>query len=143
MAVGNIQADAAANYLIETIESCVLTATGEDNRLGFQGYELADQGGDLPSDRSRMFCFYLEVQGKAPWCWGGEAIEGTIKIVYQNKIIAQDLVDLKNHLENNFVAKAGIGNFEIGGTYYENNDIGESTIYAYMPVSIEYIPPES
>jgi len=139
-----ITADDALEALVDAIEACQLSSKKRvDRRSKLKVLDLTDQDGALGQSKSRTFGWYVLSQGASPWCFGGETIEVHVKIVYQNEVIYQDLVDLKNHLEYGSTPAAGIAHYHVGdySTFMENNDVGEPVIYVYQPISIDYKPP--
>lgn len=143
MSNGRITTDDALKYLVEQIEACELSTKDQESggRINFEVMDLTDINGGITDNRSRVFAYYVLSQGPSSWCWGGEAIEIHLKIVYQGAPIYQDLVELKNHLEYKMQAKEGIAGFYTSPTFMENNDIGEDKVYVYMPIAIDYKPP--
>jgi len=132
-----ITADDAFDWIVTQVEACPLTSS----RIGFQVMKIAP-GAKLPDEKSRSFGIYVNGQGRSPWCFGAEQMNVYVKIVYQQSVNHQDLVELKNYLENHSPTKAGVSGFYVEDAFFENNDIGENKIYAYLPVAIDYKPPK-
>ena len=137
--MARITADDAIQYLVDQIIACPLTTGG---RIGFQVLDLSDSGGDLEDANNRNFGWYIVGQGASNACFGAEALQLHVKIAYQVDVNYQDLSELKNHLEYNVPQKGGIVGFFCDAMFFENNDVGEDKVYAYLPVTIDYMPPK-